>query len=317
MTRLINRGKGTSLAVGLIPATALFCLWLTLIIPGPAFGQNTIKAYVSILPQAYFVERIAGDEAEITVLVGPGQSPATYSPSPNEMARLSDADVYFKIGVPFETRLLEKAAKLLPDLNMVDTRNGLTLRHMESDDPHHDHDHHHGDTDPHIWLDPQLVKIQAATITDELIRLAPEHSELFESNLARFKTELDSLDNYIGTLLEPYSRRSILVFHPSYGYFTDRYGLKQVAIESGGKEPGARQLSNLIENAETDDFRAIFIQEQFSQKTARALARELNLDIIAIDPLARDYLNNLGQMAEKIASALGGSGHKQGPTDEK
>jgi zinc transport system substrate-binding protein len=94
------------------------------------------------------------------------------------------------------------------------------------------------------------------------------------------------------------------VFHPSYGYFADRYGLIQIAVETEGKEPGAKKLGDLIRQATADGARAIFVQAQFVSKTARAVARELNIEVIQLDPLARDYLKNLIDIARKIAHSF-------------
>jgi len=278
---------------------------------------DKIHIFVSILPQAYFVERIAGEYADISVLVGPGQSPATYDPPPGEIVGLSETDVYFTIGVPFETHLLDKITRMMPNLNIVDTRAGIRLRMM---DPHHDaddHIHEKGAPDPHIWLDPQLVKSQARIICDECKRLAPDHSHTFENNLDCFCGELDSLDREINSLLAPHAGAHLYVFHPSYGYFADRYGLTQVAVETEGKEPGAKQLGELVHQAKIDGARAIFVQPQFATRTAEAIARELNIDVVQVDPLAREYTENLMEMARRIAAsfsadtAIGSNGDEQ------
>lgn len=277
--------------------------------------DDKIQAFVSILPQAYFVERIAGDHAEITVLVGPGQSPATYDPTPHEIAHLSDADVFFKIGVPFEKRLLEKAIKIIPDLYIVDTRKGVTLRSIEEHDHHPEHHSHADGDDPHIWLNPLMVKIQAATICKELKRLRPDLADLFDSNLAEFHDDLDKLDSHMEELMAPYAGRRFYAFHPSYGYFADRYGLKQVAVEIAGKGPGARQLADLIQHAHDDNIRVIFIQAQFATATAEAIAHEIDGEAVTLDPLSRDYLVSMEDMAEKIAEALS-HGHNDTVTGE-
>jgi zinc transport system substrate-binding protein len=275
--------------------------------------SDKIQVYVSILPQAYFVERVGGSHVEIMVLVGPGQSPATYEPTPHDISHLSDADVYFKIGVPFEKRLLDKAMQILPDLNVIDTRAGITLRPMDEHDPHPEHDHHEGAADPHIWLSPYLAKQQAATICHELKNIDPDHAAEFEKNLADLQHDLDQLDARIMEILASCSNKSFYVFHPSYGYFAHRYGLKQVAVETAGKEPGARKLADLIRQAKADSVSAVFVQTQFSSSTVEAIAREIGVKVVKLDPLSRDYLNNLEQMACKIAGAIkGGGGEKPG-----
>ena len=274
----------------------------------PVTDDGSLNTFVSILPQAYFVQRVGGDYVTVSVLVGPGQSPATYDPTPKQIAALSDADVYFTIGVPFEARLLEKLTHLFPDLNIVPTQRGVPLRHFESGTGGDDHDHEKGAPDPHIWLDPELVKIQAGTICDELIRLDPDHAEIYESNLQSFRHDLDSVNAAIAKLLAPDKGSRFYVFHPSYGYFADRYGLIQVAIESEGREPGARYLAELISDANAEEIRAVFVQPQFAETMAEAIAREIHVPVVELDPLARDYLTNLMDMARKIDRAIGDGG---------
>lgn len=283
----------------------------------PAAG--TLRVFVSILPQAYFVERIGGARVAVDVLVGPGQSPETYAPTPRQVGALERANVYFAIGVPFERRLLAKLTGGLRDLNVVETQAGIPLRTMKTAHTHHDdHEHADGDDahapgvevpvgtqDPHIWLDPRLVKVMATAICQELCRLDPEAAETFRRNLAAFHADLDAVDARIRALLAPLKGREFLVYHPAYGYFGDSYGLEQVPVEIEGKEASPRQLTMLIEKAKTTGARVIFVQPQFSTRSAEALAREIGGAVIPLDPLARDYLGNLETMAAALARGLG------------
>ncbi len=267
---------------------------------------------VSIPPQAYFVERIAPDGTAVHVLAGPGQSPATYDPSPTQIATLSAADVYFRIGVPFEKQLIAKLATLAPGLRVVDTREGITLRRVEG------HEHRHGDSevdeqglrgehDPHIWLDPRLAQVQARSIADEVKRIAPNSAAVVDQRLAVLLSELDALDGEIRAILRPLQGESIYVFHPAFGYFTDAYGLRQVPIETGGKEPSPQQLASLIEEAGAAGAKTIFVQPEFSSASAEAVARHIGADVVPIDPLSRDYMTNLRRMAAAISTGLSGS----------
>jgi len=306
-------------------------------------SAKRLRVFVSILPQAGFVEKVGGDRVEVHVLVGPGQSPATYAATHKQMARLAGADVYFRIGVPFEEPLLKKIAAVLPELRIVDTRKGIKLRVMERadsrDEEHGDqerqgrdeHQHErrgdqaddkgdkrpHGEkgTDPHIWLDPKLVKVQARTICQELIRIDPKHAEHYRKNRKSFEAELDKVDARIARALGPLKGREFFVFHPAYGYFGDAYGLKQVPVEIEGKSPSAKQLVSLIEKAKKANVKVIFVQPQFSTSNAEAVALMIGGAVVPMDPLARDYLANLAAMAGKLESALGGSSG-EGDDDE-
>ncbi|HDP26458.1 MAG TPA: ABC transporter substrate-binding protein [Deltaproteobacteria bacterium] len=271
--------------------------------------EEKISVLVSILPQEYFVKRVGGDRVDVTVLVGPGQSPHTFEPSPRQMAEISNAKVFFRIGPEFEEGIIPKIRGLYPDLEIVDTRANISMiplvRHDHADDHGLEHSPKH-DTgnDPHIWLDPKRVMIQAETIARTLARLDPEHAGAYEENLREFLHDLEQLDGEISSVLEPFRGQSFYVFHPAFGYFADSYGLKQVAIEIEGKEPTARQLASLVNRARADGVKVIFVQPQFSRKNAQAVAREIGGAVVPINPLPKEYLLELGTIAQTIREAL-------------
>ncbi len=266
----------------------------------PTIG--TVRAFVTILPQAYFVERIGGSHVTVGVMVGPGQSFHSYEPTPKQIADLAEAQVYFTVGVPFERTLIDKIRATNPHLVVVDTREGIKLRPSSE----HDEDSHgHGEEgDPHIWLDPMLVKIQARTIQEALSRLDPDHAADYEIHCREFQGDLDETNARITSELAPFKGREFFVFHPSFGYFGDAYGLKEVPVEEGGKEPGGSELARMIKRARSAGATTIFVQPEFASKSAETVAIEIGANVVTLDPLARNYLNNLGDMANKIAVSL-------------
>jgi zinc transport system substrate-binding protein len=296
------------------------CLILGLLCTLPAVGAaadgDRITVFTSILPQEYFVERIGGDRVEVQALVAPGRSPATYEPTPRQMASLSEATVFFRIGVPFENAFMPKIRDLTQGLRIVDTREGITLREMKAhhhgddgyqhEDHHADeeHHHHHGGTDPHVWLSPRLVKIQARTIADALIDIDPAGRAIYEKNLAAFVADLDVLDAHLAEALAPVKGKTFMVFHPAWGYFADAYGLEQTPIEIEGKDPSGQQLVRVIEMAKEQGVRVIFVQPQFSRQSAERVAGAIDGAVLPIDPLARDYVGNLERVATEIREAL-------------
>ncbi|MBN1212073.1 MAG: zinc ABC transporter substrate-binding protein [candidate division Zixibacteria bacterium] len=262
-----------------------------------------ISVFVSILPQAFYVEQIGGEFVTVQVLVGPGQSPATYEPSPKQMSALAETPLYFRIGVPFERHLIGKIEKTFQALKIIDTREGVPLREIDGVE-HHDHEYT-GGKDPHIWLSPQLVKIQADNIYRALVGYDSARTDYYEKNLEKFKARLDETDAAIREKLAPFKGSRFYAFHPSYGYFADDYGLVQLAVEIEGREPSARQLAALIEHARAEKVRVIFVQPQFAVKTAETIARAIGGRVVQLDPLSGDYLNNLIYMADELARALG------------
>ncbi|MBN2126049.1 MAG: zinc ABC transporter substrate-binding protein [Deltaproteobacteria bacterium] len=276
----------------------LFCILFSL--SGSASAESEkLKAFVSILPQAYFVERIGGSYVEVEVLVGPGQSPATYEPTPKQMARLGRARVYFRIGTPFEKGFIDKIANTLKGLEVVDTRKGVPLRFF-----HHGHGDEAQVPDPHIWLDPKRVKVQAETICETLSRLEPEHKAAFLENLRVFQGDLERLDKRIADILAPLRGQTFYVFHPAFGYFGDSYGIRQVAVEIEGKEPGAKHLVELITRAKEEGVRVIFVQPQFARKQAEKIAKAIGGVVVPMNPLPRDYVKSLEDMAVILRKGL-------------
>lgn len=267
-----------------------------------------IKIFVSILPQAYFVERVGGDRVDVSVMVGPGQSPVTYEPMPRQMVELGKAKLFFRIGVPFENVWMDRISKTNPKMKVIDTRRGIKLLPMKT---HHDKApkqhaslRKDGLKDPHIWTSIRLVKTQAQNICDALLNLDQDNKGYYQDNLRAFIDDLNNLDAEIVESLKGIRARKFMVFHPAWGYFARDYGLDQIPIEIGGKEPGARELVNLIEEAKNDGIRIIFVQKQFSEKSAEALADAIGGRIILIDPLARDYLNNMKIIAETFRRVI-------------
>jgi len=285
-----------------------------LVFSPPVWGQGEktkIPVFVSILPQAYFLERIGGSHVDVEVLIGAGQSPHSYEPTPKQMAKLATAKAFFSIGVPVEKGVLRKIRQSHKQLVIVETQQGITYRYLAGHD--HEHGEAHGkdhkpegkkDPDPHIWMAPRLVKIQARNIYEALNRLDPAHKQEYAANMRAFDADLDRVDARISRALAPFKGRKMYVFHPSFGYFTDAYGLIQVPIEIEGKEPGARQLAKLIDRAKKDRVKVMFVQPQFSARSAEAVAKAIGGVVVPIDPLARDYLANLDSIAAAVERGL-------------
>lgn len=287
------------------PAAGLIGLLLTVSL---AAANPPLPVFVSILPQQTFVEAIGGEHVAVSAMVGPGHSHATYEPSPQQMVKLSQAKLYFRIGVAFENAWMDRLQALNPAIQVIDTREGVPLLDNESpQDTPHDGAHAfgpEGPKDPHIWLDPNRVKIQARTIRDALSAADPAHRTAYETNYRHFVAELETLDQEVRQILAPVKGRRFLVFHPIWGYFADAYGLEQVPIEVAGKEPSAKQLARIIAMARAQGIKAIFVQQQFSARAAQTVAGALDAEVVQVDPLAADYFNNLRAVARAFAQAL-------------
>lgn len=274
----------------------------------PAALAAPLEVTVSIAPQKHFVERIGGEAVKVNVMVRPGASPHDYEPTPQQMAALARSKAYFAIGVEFEQAWLPRFRSAAPGLAVVDSTVGIQRLKMAGPRSAggESHAHDHAGDDPHVWLSPPLVRIQAMNIRDALIRLDPARAADYHRNHEAFARAINRIDEEVLAALGavPPERRKFLVFHPSWGYFARAYGLTELAIEVEGKEPGPRQLAAVIDIARRENVRAIFIQPQFARKSADTVAQALGARVAVLDPLAEDWAANLRAAAAALAEAL-------------
>ncbi len=259
-----------------------------------AESEPVRKVFVTVEPLRYLTEQVGGRHVVVETMVAPGESPATYSPSPRKMARLHQAALFVHIGVPSERAWLPRIRRNHPDVRLVDARKGIELHH-------HRHDGH-DEIDPHLWTSPVTSLKMAANIRDALIEIDPHHRADYETNYQRLAQTLQTLDRKIAARLKTMSPRRFMVFHPAWGYFAERYGLEQIAIEKGGKSPGMRHLGRLIDQARASGIRTIVVQPQFSRRDAETIAAEIGARVVAVDPLAYDIPATLQTMARVLAT---------------
>lgn len=258
---------------------------------------------VSILPQAYFVERIAGNRVRPVVLVGPGQSPHAYEPTPRQMAELSSATMWLTIQADFEKGLKPKVAALYPKLTLVDTTRDVAYRTMDSHGHDGEGDEDESGIDPHVWLGRQAVKAMAASIRDALSTADPAGTALFTANHDAFVRDVDAVFSSLVQELAPLRGKPVFVYHPSFGYFLDEFGIEQEAVETGGKEPTQKALAALIEEAQDDGAQVIFVQPQFPASAARTVAQAIGGVVVEIDALAPDWLDNIKRIGVVLGQA--------------
>mgnify|MGYP002640868091 CR=1 FL=1 len=277
--------------------------------------DGALFVFVSVAPQGWLARELGGDLVKVEVLVESGQSPATYDPSPRQVARLSEADLFFPIGVGFEKSLRRKIDEMDHRFTQVDVPDTISYIEIGDGDGNGNGNgngngdgdgdgHDHGLVDPHIWLDPTLMSLLAANMADAFIKARPEHAEVFAARLKAVQAKLGTLDGEVQALLAPYKGRRFLVYHGAYAYFARRYGLEQVAISIASKSPGARRIAEVMQQAESDSYDAVIVQSEFSDREASAIAAQLKVDVIEMNPLSADYDENLLNMARQLAKTL-------------
>lgn len=256
--------------------------------------------WVTLPPQKTIVEAIAGDSASVHVMVRPGQSPETYSPSVPQMASLAKADLYFGIGMPLEGRILAKMERSMPQLRFVQTT--ALLAHTQ------EHQHHagcvHGDVDPHVWMDPLWMEEFVEHVRSALVELKPDSADAFNAEAGALSQRLRELDAILRERFEPYAGRSFYINHPSLGHFAERYGLVQRSIEHAGSAPSARQVADLIAAASADGVGAIFSQPEFGRSSADVLARALGVEVVVLDVLSANYFSNMLDIAQALEDSF-------------
>ncbi|MGQ7868977.1 metal ABC transporter solute-binding protein, Zn/Mn family [Sunxiuqinia sp. sy24] len=257
---------------------------------------------VSILPQKYFVEKIAGDLVEVQVLVPPGASPSTYSLLPSQMKDLSRSLAWLRIGkIGFEDAWHEKIEQGNPHLKVVDTSADADWIADEIEQ-HGDHVHAHG-VDPHIWMSPAEARKIAALTHKALVSLFPDEASSFKQNYELFLTEIDLLDEQLLSQFDGLKSRKFLIFHPALTYLARDYDLEQISLELEGKEPSAKYMSQLVKHARDVGIRVVFIQKEFDQENARQLADELQGEVVQLDPLNENWEQELRNIADKLVDA--------------
>jgi zinc transport system substrate-binding protein len=255
----------------------------------PGASEGAISVWVSIIPQKYFVERVGGDRVDVEVMVPPGFSPATYEPRPSQIESLAGADMYVRIGVPFEDAWMSRIRASNQVMLLVDQSHGI--------------DRIDG-RDPHIWLSPRLVKVQVRTVCDALVELDPAHEGLYRANLEVFLADLEELDARIERELSGLKTRSFIVFHPAWAYFAADYSLEMIPVQVEGDAPSAAEMADLIRIARASGIKVIFAQPEFSTQSAETIAREIDGRVLLISPLALDWMDNLFRVADTFAEVL-------------
>lgn len=254
--------------------------------------NDKLTVGVTIIPQKTFVSKVCGDLVDIVVMVPTGSSPETYEPKPKDMVKLDKSYIYFTIGVPTEeTNIISGIPK--------DTK----IVHLEKAcaEKYNDLTFSTGGRDPHIWLSPKRVIVMVETIRDEMSKIDPLNQETYKQNAKAFIEELVELDKQIKEALEKSEVKNFIAFHPAFGYLADDYDLTMYALEEDGKEITTKHFMNMVDFAKENNIKIIFYQEEVDGSQAEAFANEINGEAIMLEPLSADYVNNLLNMAKKIA----------------
>lgn len=274
------------------------------------FASEKINVSVSVIPQAYFVKQIAGDLVDVNVMVQNGKSPETYEPSIKQLQELSKSKIYFGIGMPFENAWLSRFKSVNPNMLIVDAlKPGMLDSYNKKYNIYNDHqdhnDHSHNDEDhnhpPHIWLSFELSKLHIIQIADTLVSIDPKNAKIYKENLGKFLGKIDDVYAKYKNIFSN-SKKSFLVYHPAWNYIANELGLTEYAIEEDGKEAKISHTRDILEIIKEHNIKVMFVQPQFSQKNALAIAKEAGIEVKYADPLSYEWLDNLESFLDEIAN---------------
>ncbi|GHV52027.1 cation ABC transporter substrate-binding protein [Deltaproteobacteria bacterium] len=287
-----------------------------------------IAVTVSIPPQKYFVERIGGEEVSATVISGQGRDPHGYEPNAVQMQGISEAEIYFSIGVPFESQWLPKFCRLNPSMRLVSlpehverikgspnlalregafTRHGGRHEHQGTEG----HREQHGleTDDPHLWLSPRVMERTVPVIAAALSAARPDKARFFAERAEAFTAELRELDSYIRSLFVsvPQEKRAFLTFHQSMAYYADNFSLREVSVELAGREPGPKSMTLLMDFAALHDVHVIVADGTTNKSTLSAITRSIKGVAVTGNPLEENWPESLKHFSESLAKALSNS----------
>ena len=266
--------------------------------------------YVGLPPQRWLVQQLASNRVQVGLLLAPGQNPHTFEPTSRQVREMSAAQVYLMMGLPFERALVKKVQAVNSGLRVIDVTTGVPRRiqpahaHAHGADENHDEDGCCEGADPHVWLTPDAMTTLASNTVAALVALDPAGKGEYEARLAHLRERMARLDSELRTLLAPVRGGVLLTYHASWGYFTDAYGLQQVAIEAEGRAPAARQLAEVIDLAKKERVRKVFTEPPYDPRPSQTLARQIGAEVEIVDPLTEEWDTNLRAIAEKIRAAL-------------
>ena len=261
-----------------------------------AENDDKIIVAVGIVPEAAFVEKVAGDLVEVITLIPPGNSPANYEPSAAEMQALSDAKIYFTLQMPTEqANILTRVESYNEDLLIVDLRASVNSVYEPRVI-----DETSGAIDPHLWLSPKRAIVMIQTIADELSAIDETNREIYQQNATDYITMLETLDTNIKDSLGDLNNRSFIMYHAAYGYFAQDYDLEMISIETENKEANATDMQYVVEYALEHNIHNVFYQEEFDDTQAQTIAEEIEGSVVKTAPLSYDYIKNLEDFTEAL-----------------
>lgn len=264
---------------------------------------------VTLEPQRFITEAIAGDKFKVVSMVPKGSSAETYDPIPEQLVSLGESKAYFRIGyIGFEQNWMERLLDNTPHLQVIDTSKGIDLilngnqAACQEEGSHEGHAHVHP-VEPHVWNSAKNALILASNTYNALCRLDKKNEAYYLIRYDSLCNRINQTDSLIRKILQsPNTSRSFAIYHPALSYYARDYGLNQISIEEGGKEPSPSHLKELVDRCRKEKVKVIFIQPEFDKRNAEIIAKETNTKIVPINPLSYDWETEMINVANALAN---------------
>jgi zinc transport system substrate-binding protein len=271
---------------------------------GHEAGKEAGMITVSIAPYKYFVESIAGTDFSVNIMVPAGSDPHIYEPAPNQITALRKSAGYISNGyLAFEMVWLERFYEVNDRMKKLDL--GKSINPIESHHHEHEGPHNHSEgADPHYWVSPKCAAAMAESVRVFLTEINPSGSERYRENCNLLLEKISELDRKAGEYFSAYSGGSFMIYHPNLAYVARDYGLKEIAVESEGKEPSPSGMKELIDLAGKENLKTIFVQREYDTRNARAIAAETGASIVIIDPLSADWYQSTSDILDALHISL-------------
>lgn len=245
---------------------------------------------VTIEPLRYFTEQIAGNKFDVVTMVPNGSSPETYEPTAKQMVKLSESDIYIKVGyIGFERTWMKKLESNAPHTIIINSSEGITLQKNGNGVP-----------DPHVWMSATNARIIARNIYKALAEIDSKDSLYFKSNLTKLLEKIEITDIKVREDISRNKTLTFLIYHPALTYFARDYGLTQIPIEEEGREPSAAQLQQTISVAKKKRVKIVFVQKEFTNRNTAIVEEGVNAQKVEINPLSYNWDKEMEDIAKKL-----------------
>ena len=300
------------------PPTQCLCLYLFFLSAMTTVAEKPLVVSASIPAQAWLIKQIAGPAVSINTFLTAGSNPHSFEPSALQVKSLANSQIYFTIGIPFETSLIERATQLNRHLTISAMDHGIQKISAHTQHHHHAATDHvcMADTDPHIWLTPPLMASMASNTYAALAQILPQNQTALKQKLNQTIRKLAALDAEIREQLKTAASHTWVVTHPSWQYFANTYDFKLLVLEQDGKAPSAKHLARLIKQAESARIGIIFTEPQFDPQPAHILAQQIGARVAIIDPLREDWYDLMLEVARLLGTKHSAPASNKASADE-